>query len=420
MRDILILGAGAAGLAAARRLSATGHKVTVLEARDRIGGRIHTLHAGWPEPVEAGPEFLHANTEGMRELFAESGSTIGQMPNGHWQLGPQGGPCEFGEGFAELFARLHQYAGPDLSFAEFVHLHGQGMSPQDLWAAIDYVEGFNAADHKRLSIEWLRRSEAALKEDSAPRRLLGGYDRIPQALAVGLAKDQFRLGTKVNAIHWKPGKVRVSTVEAGGNVREYEGQKVVIALPLGVLKAGSIEFQPALPDKLSALDKLEMGAVLKVLLWFDRPFWHEGAMKDAGFLHSPAATFRTWWPHLEKPILTGWCGGPRAEKLSAKPDEEILTLAIAELAADMQIEPSQFRAGIQASQVFNWQRDPFALGAYSYASVGGASAARALGASVADTLYFAGEATDEDLSATVDGAVRSGYRAADEILAAKE
>lgn len=360
MREILILGAGAAGLAAARRVSDAGHKVTVLEGRDRIGGRIRTLREGWPEPIEAGPEFLHADSDGMRELIAASGALVGRMSEGHWLLGPAGGPREFGEGFGEIFNQLNQYAGPDLSFAEFVRLHGQGVSPQDLRAVIDYVEGFNAADHRLVSIEWLRRSEAALEDDSTPRRLLGGYDRIPQTLAAGLSADQIRLGTQVQVIHWKPGNVRVTAVDKEGQKREYEGEQVVIALPLGVLKAGTIAFHPELPEKQLALATLEMGAVLKVQLWFDRPFWHEGPMKDAGFFHSPTATFRTWWPHLEQPIVTGWCGGPRAEKLSAKPDEEILALAIAELAADLGIEPARFQEGIHASKVFNWQRDPFA------------------------------------------------------------
>jgi len=418
MSEILILGAGAAGLAAASRLTAAGRLVTVLEARDRIGGRIRTLHAGWPEPVEAGPEFLHANTVGMQALVASSGAEIGHMAEGHWLFGSPPGPLEFGEGWGVLFARLNEYVGPDLSFSEFVRLHGQDISPQDLQAATDYVEGFNAADRQLVSIEWLRRSEAALEEDATPRRLLGGYDRIPQTLAASLTQEQLRLGAKVQAVDWKPGHVRVTAVEADGSTREYQGQKVVVALPLGVLKAGAVVIQPAIPEKQAALAKLQMGAVLKVLLWFDRPFWHEGEMKESGFFHSPTSAFRTWWPHLAQPILTGWCGGPRAARLSEQSDDAILTLAISELAADLRIEPESFQATIRASMVFNWQCDPFARGAYSYASVGGATAARALAAPVANTLYFAGEATDEDLSATVDGAVRSGYRAADEILAA--
>src|SRR5207247_516777 len=175
-------------------------------------------------------------------------------------------------------------------------------------------------------------------------------------------------------------------------------------------------FVPDLPEKRAALSRLEMGAVLKAVLWFRTAFWTELGATHHGFLHVPGGRFMTWWPLGDSPLLTGWSGGPRAMQLSAQSDDAILAAAIADLAQGFTIPEDRVGTLLIEGRVFNWTRDPLALGAYSYAAVGGAEASSQLAAPVADTIFFAGEATDATFPATVAGAVRSGYRAAEEAL----
>jgi monoamine oxidase len=282
--------------------------------------------------------------------------------------------------------------------------------------AIEYVEGFNAADSRLVSIEWLRKTEAEVGAgtDMEIRRITSGYDQVAQVLHSAARGAEIRLNSRVLTVLWQPGKVIVEVAE-NGNRQNFEGDCLVVTLPLSVLQEGHVAFTPILMQKQKAIEQLRMGAVVKVVLRFKRAFWTERGARG-GFLHVPGADFPTWWPLDDLPILTGWSGGTRAEALSTKSDEQILNAAVVNLAQGLATDELTVRELLVDQFVFNWQRDPMALGAYSYAAVGGEGAARTLAEPVGDTLFFAGEATEEKSTGTVAGAVLSGYRVAREIL----
>jgi monoamine oxidase len=421
--EAIIIGAGVAGLAAAERLVAAGLKVTVLEARDRVGGRVHTLRDSWPVPVEAGPEFVHGTMAELDALLLAAGAQTRELPERHWQF-VEGAAhqVEFSRTWEKVLERMRQYTGPDRSFASFLESCCGELLPDERSIVIDYVEGFNAADSGLISLEWLRNSELEVGagSDDKIRRLTSGYDQVVQVLLARLRDASVRLNSCVSAVRWEPGNVTVESME-GNLQRNYAGTCALLTVPLNVLKVSPrqtphIQFTPDLPRKRDAADRLQMGSVVKVALQFKRPFWRELGTGEGGLLHVREAHFATWWPLDDVPILTGWSGGPRSERLSALSDEQVLTMAIQELARGLAVPERDVRKQVDDGKVFNWQRDPFALGAYSYATVGGIEASQQLAEAVSDTLFFAGEATAGSAAGTVAGAVQSGYRAAKEIL----
>jgi monoamine oxidase len=420
---VLIIGAGAAGLAAAQRLTKAGMDVMILEARERIGGRIHTLHDSWPVPIEAGPEFIHGASEEFQRLLKSAGATTQELPERHFRV-VAGKPQEvdFEAAWSKILAQLEHAPAPDQSFSTFLDVQCRRLSPDERTMAIEYVEGFNAADSRRVSIQWLRDTEAELGAggEETIRRLTSGYGRIAETLLPQTPAISLRLNSLVRQIQWRRGEVSIATVENGGRSTEYEGQRVIVTLPLSILQAapdhGGVAFAPEMPEKRAAAQRLIMGAVVKVALWFREPFWAGFGISERGFLHVPNATFMTWWPMGDSLVLTGWSGGPRAEHLSASSDEAILNAALNDLARGLDMDERRARELLVQGRAFNWQTDPFARGAYSYAAVDGADAARELAAPIEETIFFAGEATDDQFPATVAGAIRSGYRAANQVI----
>jgi monoamine oxidase len=227
--------------------------------------------------------------------------------------------------------------------------------------------------------------------------------------------------------------VRVETAAAnGGLTRTFESRALVVALPLGVLQAsigelGAVTFEPALADKQAAAANLVAGPVVKVLLRFADAFWETeksatlskaGSLRDTAFFHAHGLAVPTWWTMLplRLPLLTGWAGGPDAAALSGRDDAYVLDRALDSLATILGISRRRIESGLQQTIVNDWQSDPFSRGAYSYVPVGGAGARKKLARPVADTLFFAGEATNyESQPGTVAGAIAAGYRAAREV-----
>ncbi|MBD0276155.1 MAG: FAD-dependent oxidoreductase, partial [Acetobacteraceae bacterium] len=284
--------------------------------------------------------------------------------------------------------------------------------------------------------------EAVHSERSS--RVRGGYDRVVEWLRAGLpsAPGTLRLNTAVAEIRWEPGHVRLAVRAAGGaddgrgdGARETIAARcAIVTVPLGVLQQppdapGAIRFAPALPDKDAALGALHMGAVVKVVLRFREPFWaaavggHEGRGGRAplGFLRTPEEPIPTWWTQAPgpAPVLAGWTGGPNAERLSALSDDELRDVALETLGHVFGGLGGRRRVEslLVSWHYHDWQRDPFARGAYSYVGVNGVPAQEALARPVESTLYFAGEATEyHGHFSTVHGAIASGQRAAQEVL----
>ncbi len=427
-----MIGAGAAGLAAAAALSRSGRSVQVLEARDRIGGRIWTrLEPGLAAPVELGAEFIHGDSPETYELLRQAGGSAVDTSGEHWSLidGRLQRRTESLLGQVRgAFEAAEVLRKPDISLETFLAGEAGRALPEEARAmARAFVSGFDAADPRLVSLhsvaeEW--RSGGML--DSSQSRPSGGYHTVLQALAGALdrARVQVRLQTVVTAIDWSSGSVEIQAERLGRPWRA-SARSAVITVPLAVLRAaggapGAIRFRPGLESKQPALDRILCGAVLKVMLRFRRAFWagHDGGRHaDASFFHSPGKVFATLWTPLpvRAPLLSAWVGGPAAARLCESSDEEIMRAALDGVGT---VFPGyDVEAELESAHLHNWARDPFARGAYSYLGVGAGHARELLAAPLGGTLFFAGEATDTTGEpATVTGALRSGARAAMEVI----
>jgi len=448
--DVIIIGAGAAGLAAAAELAPSGRSLLLLEARDRIGGRVWSrTEAGLPVPIELGAEFIHGRPAATLSLMRKSGiaaldAPIVRSAIQRGRLDPRRDDL-----FAEIQQVMRRHAGAlakkDMSFDAFLARAARGLSEEARTFARMRVQGYEAADPARASARAIAEGWAGEGAANAGHfRPAGGYGALLDSLAGALGGGaDLRLRSIVRAVRWKRGSVEVEGTlrDEGGGMRD-EGASVqvrdakravfrvvarraIVTLPLGVLQLaagarGAVRFTPALEAKRNALKRLASGAVIKVPLLFRTAFWEEldGARyRDVSFFHSPEAPFPTFWTALPEraPLLNAWAGGPKATRLTGKTAREIVRQAVASL------ESIFGQAGIegllQAAWVHDWQKDPYARGAYSYVAVGGHTAREALAAPLSDTLYFAGEATDSGGEhATVAGALQSGARAARQVM----
>ena len=442
MNDTLVIGAGAAGLAAAAHLAAQGRPVRVLEARDRIGGRCFSVAGdasrrltGCPPelPAELGAEFVHGEAQGTAQIMRRHAIVAIDAAEERWLMRDRRlEPAQ--DAFEEMVrafrrARSRWLRRGDEAFADFLARFGEReLSPRARQLALRLVEGFDAADPARVSAreiveEWT--SASVLGERQG--RPLGGYGAICGALAGELAASgvEIQLRTVVRRIQWRRGGVIVEAVSGAGArrvARSYRARHAIVTVPLGVLQRpvgeeGAIEFDPPLRSKRAALESLAPGPVVKLVLEFAQPFWEEaagGRYRNAAFLLAPGRRFPTFWTGLPLriPRIVAWAGGPQAAALAGLDRDALADIAVADLLAILDCAPSRARA-LRSVHFHDWQADPFSRGAYSYVTVGGSSARRRLASPLAHTLFFAGEATDwRGEAATVSGAIASGERAA--------
>ena len=421
LSDVLILGAGVAGLAAAAEIASAGKRVALLEARDRIGGRIFTLHpeeAGFP--VELGAEFVHGRPPELLRLLQEAHIELQDI---------SGTDACFRDGTLsacpehESFALLDELAGfarreGDMSFEQFLARRQPGVEAAT--QARSYVEGFNAADARRIGIAALARQQQAEEEIEGDRssRPLTGYDALPRHLArqAEQAGASILLRSPVASLQWKRGAVTVRT--ASGEA--FSAPKTIITLPVGVLRARSVVFDPEPPGILAAADRMEAGSVRRLALLFRSAFWKQKMPSKAHsirFLFAPGLMPPTYWAQHPRdvPMLVAWLGGPHADAVSDP--SRLPAQALRSLEQIFSLQPHSLAAELRNSYLHDWNRDPWTLGAYSYAPVGAADCSAQMAEPVEHTLFFAGEHTDTTGHwGTVHGALRSGLRAAQQVL----
>lgn len=429
--DAIVVGAGAAGLAAARRLARASKRVIVVEARERAGGRVwpHSAVEG-AAPGELGAEFIHGQAQLTYRLLREAGLTWDGVEGERWYATPDGAlereDDEFGSD-AELFDGLDALPDDVSVDAFFARYERDAAMRPRIEAARGFIEGFDAADPRIASARAIAQ-EWRSGIDSTAARPRAGYGPAFAFLLAECAKRgaDVRFSATVTRIGWGDGGVTVALSDAGGRARTLHARICVVTLPAGVLRqagaAAAPAFDPPLPaEKRGALAAIEMGNAVKAVLWFRTRFWEGlagGRYRNGAFFQGGGA-FAVFWtalPRRDGPV-TAWVGGPGSAALEGSPNA-VVDRAVDEFGAifgETELARKEFATGA----AHDWRNDPFARGAYSYVRVGGGDARAVLGASLGGVLFFAGEATAlGGTSGTVEGALESGERAGREALQA--
>jgi monoamine oxidase len=420
--DILIIGAGAAGLMAAYKLSGE-KRVNVLEARGRTGGRIHTIENElFFKHAELGAEFVHGDLPVTLSVLKEAGITYSHA--GGEMIRYRDNKFVRDEQFIEewdlLLKKLDELKG-DISIHDFLQLRFGSDKHTALRTSVEkYVAGYDSADPRKASAFALRK-EWENEDDEAQHRIDKGYCTMIKYLANKIKANggNIYLNSVVKEIDWKPGDVKLVT-DTGAM---YSAEKLIIALPLGVLQAdkheeGAITFHPAIRERSNAIKDMGFGAIIKVLLEFDKPFWEDAGLKDMAFLFSEEA-IPTWWTQAPKrsALLTGWLGGPAAERNKDTSNEALLQMSLESLGHIFKLSVDELKAKLIAWNIVNWTAEPFTRGSYSYDTIAAPKARKLLNEPVENTLFFAGEYLYEGPAmGTVEAALTNGKEVADRIL----
>jgi monoamine oxidase len=413
-RHIVVIGAGAAGLMAARELARTGKRVTILEARDRCGGRIHPLaSAEFGYPAEGGAEFVHGEAPVTRSLLREARLSLLPIEGVQWSV--EDGKFSH-RGSQDLHAaELHkalEELKDDLTVAEFLRRHFAGPTYDRLRHSIErMVEGYDAADPERASTLALR-DEWMDGGRSSQTRIAGGYAALVEFLTTG-CRDHgvaIHLGSVVSAI--EAGDERSVVRCANGDAHEYDA--VILTVPLPLLK--EIVLPPAERERAEAAAHIGFGNVIKILLRFEARWWLEKRMDlaDLTFLLSDARIPVWWTQHpVDLPVLTGWFGGPKTEAMASLGEHELIEAGLSSLAEIFGIDPKQLMRNLVAARAINWANDPLARGAYSYATPETRAAQAVLSRIDGGAVFFSGEALyrGRDMG-TVEAALASGLETA--------
>jgi monoamine oxidase len=433
--DVLVLGAGVAGLAAARRLAEAGKRVIVLEATGRIGGRVFTeqvaARSSGALAVELGAEFIHGLPEVTWKLVREARLETQELAgvNRSFDQARLIAGKKFQDDARTVLEHMgtwlkDQPEGTDETFADY--LRTARIDGETAANASTYVEGFNAADRAHIGVAGLAYQQVAEDAIDGDRlfHVLAGYNAIPAFLAkrACAAGAQVLLRHTVQRIVWDAHAVTFSGRGDGASF-DLSAKAAVITLPLGVLRAAAVLFSPEPAAPLHAASRLAFGHVTRTSLLFESKYWPE----DLSFLYAPQELLSTWWTPMPNsaPLITAWAGGTRASELArwlpASTGSAALTAyALETLARMVGVPTSRLKAALRSEHSHDWMRDPHHLGAYSYVPIGGLDASLELSQPVRETLFFAGEHTDVTGHwGTVHGALGTGERTAMQILAAQ-
>jgi monoamine oxidase len=419
LTDFVVVGAGAAGLMTARELARAGKRVIILEARARCGGRIYPLPAReFGYPAEGGAEFVHGAAPVTRALMREAQLSLSPRGGTRWSVRAGAlSPADASLPHAGRFYRALAEVKADLPIAEFLETHFADRRYDELRRSITRtVEGYDAADPRRASTLALR-DEWTARDDGEHGRIAKGYGELIEYLLSECCSHgaALHLGAAVTAIDEASGRIVVRCYHGG----KFEADAAILTVPLPLLS--EIALPPAAHERAAAAADIGYGNVVKILFRFATKWWadHGGRdLADLSFLLSDA-TVPTWWTQYPDgyPVLTGWFAGPKADRVSSLTEAELIDMGLASLAEIFDLPLDRIRRDLIASRAINWGNDPFARGAYSYATLRTREAQSVLRKSNGDAIFFSGEAlyAGPDMG-TVEAALASGQETVQTIL----
>jgi monoamine oxidase len=406
--DVVVVGAGAAGIAALRRLKAAGIDAIGLEARDRVGGRAHTISTPAGFPVDCGAGWVHSADENpLAKPIEDAGFTLDRTPP-HWMK--QAFNRDFSEAdqraYRAAFDALDERLGAAAQIAAKTGIDRPGsdfLEPNGRWNPLldAFSSYYNGAEFEAVSVL----DYAAYEDSGVNWRVREGYGA---AVASFADRDRVITGCPVTTIHHGGPELALDTAEGRITARA-----VIVCVPTPALAQGHLTFSPGLPDKAQAADGLPLGLADKVFIGLDDP----ESLPVEGHLFGHKDRTATGSYHLRpfgRPYIEAFLGGRCARDLEAQGPGAMADFALTELA---ELLGSDIRRRLHVLGETHWAGDPYALGSYSHALPGHMGDRAILAAPVEERIFFAGEATHATFYSTVHGAWLSGERAADEALA---
>lgn len=423
--EVLIIGAGAAGLMAARELALAGKRVAVIEALPRTGGRIHTVHdPQFSMPIERGAEFIHGKLPLTLSLLQQAGLTYTQTEGELWQK--KGGRWLLQEDFIEDFSTLQaacKQVKEDMPVKDFMERYLAGDDREELRFTLkNYVEGYYAGELHKASTGALCKELAEADEEQY--RIEGGYQKLIDFLTSDCIEKGcfFSLSTPVQQVQWQRNGVMVTSA----NGMNFRAKKIIITVSVGVWQQDKIQYIPSLHQKVEAAKSLGFGPAVKIIFQFNEPFWKDKKYTQQNDLSAPGFLFSreiipTWWSQLPatNAVLTGWCAGPHAAALKGLSEEAIKTKGLQSLGALFDTGLPHLQQKVVASQIAGWINEPYTHGAYSYEVVNGKMHQQVLKETMENSVFVAGEGLFDGVEiGTVEAAFHSGREVAHKVLAA--